>query len=480
MNLRRIIILLLSLFIVATVAFAQDEIATFTSDFVGNLILDYPTDWQAYDADREFITVVARGDISIQNDLNPGEAALLLLTPQSLEASGLPSTSADEALNALLGEIPDDAEISDFPSEYGFGTRYDFGFIDEMTFTVVTFDRDGIPLIAIIGMNQPDEANVEDLVEVVKTVRYTDGAFDATSVLLSQLIIDPTYGYSYEVPASWALFDDFSFNVVGTENIATVLLLTPESMETPDMPVNFETVVQAELELVADSMVEQTEVVVTNGEALNGYPTQEVVMTLTEASEDGFIPPFEYRFVLVDYGDDNVLLSAIYSEAGNSTEDYIPVLRAVAESFYYAPIYPMAESITHASLTVAYPSDYTADTSNENQLILSADDVTITVNNIAQNIETYGDIATESQADFASTIAQALTQSEAVVQPVSIGITDLARIFTQLTEDGIDTYLFVTAPNGETILLVASHSEDNFEDVRQILEAIGSQLTIAE
>jgi len=478
LNIRRMILLLL-LFVFVTVAYAQ-ETETFTSDLAGNLILEYPSDWDVYDSREEFVTVVARGEVSINNDLEPGQAALLLLTPQTLESIGLPSNSADSALRALVGEIPEDAEIAEFTSEYGDGTRYDFDAPDQMSFTIMTFDRDGVPLIALIGMNDAEQSEVDELIEVARTTRYSEGAFDGTSVLLSQLIIDPTYGYSYEIPASWEFIDNGSYTVRGSDDVATILLLNPDLMEDPDAVLNFETVIQDELELVAEEMADQTEVVVEDGEDINGFPTQEVLMTLEVPSDDGSFPPFEYRFILVDYGDNQVLLSAVYSETFGATESYLPALRAVAESVFYAPIYPLAENIEHAGLSVPYPSEFTADTSNENQLVLTSDETTITVNNVAQNTETFGDVATEALADFANAVAQELTDNTVLVQPVPIGTNEFAHIFTRSGEDGLETYVFVTADNGDNILLVATHTEENFEDIRQIVEAIGSQLTVIE
>lgn len=475
-------LILIWLIALLTTGVMAQETETFTSEFVGSLIVQYPSDWEAYDDRSEFMIVIARGEASINSQLDPGQAALLFMTPQALEAAGLPSTSADAAFNSLLGELPADVVESEFIAEYGNGTHYQFSIPNSMSFDVVTFDRDGIPLIAIIGANEPEEGDIETLLDVIKTARYTRGAFDADSVLLSQLMIDPTYGYTYEVPASWLPFDNSSFEVVGTGDVATILLLNPESIDDISAEVNFETMIQGELELVAESMMDETEVTVVDGEDINGKPTKEVVMILDEPSEDGAIPAFEYRFVLVDYGEDQVLLSAMYSESGNSTESYIPVLRAVAESFYYAPIYPLPETLEHAGLVVPYPAGYTTDTSDDNQIVFESEDTTITVTNATQNIELYGNVASESLSTFAHAVAQELVDDDTMtVQQVTIGRDLPAHIFTNPLSDMVDTYVFITDENGGNIMLFASHEDEEiFEDVLHTIQAIANQLSVAE
>ncbi len=479
MKLRHLILMLL-IGLLTTVITAQD-IETFTSEFVGGLIIDYPSDWLAYDSTEDFVTTVAREEVSIADDLTPGQVALLWLTPQALDFINLPSFSADAALQALLGEIPPNAIVADFLSEYGDGTRYDFGLDDEMSFIVVTFDRDNVPLIAIIGMNDSEPSDVDELLEVIKTARYTEGAFDGDSILLSQLIIDPTLGYTYEIPASWGFLDTFSYEIRGTNDIGTILLLNQETLAEPDAVVNFDTMIQAELELVAEAMADQTEVVVEEGDDINGYPTREVVMILSEPSEDGMIPAFDYRFVMVDYGNNHVLLSAMYSDVLNSTEIYLPVLRAIAETFYYAPIYPLEEQVEHAGFVVPYPTGYEVDTNADNQIVFTSDDTIITLSNEAQSIETYGDVGGESLITFANSVAQELTGDDlAMAQSVDIGLDPVAFILTYPTDSMLTTYLFVSDGKSSNIVLVAEHSEENFETVREEIEAMASQLTTAE
>ncbi len=478
-------ILMIAVLTMTIVSTAQEtETETFTSSFLGNLIVEYPSDWQAYDDENEFVTAVAKGEVSISNTLDEGEAALLFLTPQGLDFAGLPSTDANSALQALIGEMPPETVESELISEYGNGTQFEFGMGNDMSFIIGAFDRDGIPLIAILGMNNAPEADVEILFNVMKTVRYTQGAFDNVNIALSQRVVDPTYGYTYFVPANWNQYDDFGFEIIDTFDTGTVFLLNADTLEEDEDfdEINLETMVQAELELIAPDVTDDVEVIIEDIDEINGYPAREVLMFLDEDEATEETPPFEYGFILVDFLNDQVLLVAMYTppEIGTtSIYDYLPTLRAIAESFYYGPFETFDSELDHAGLTLPYPSDFLVDVSDENQIILSKDDITMTINSPQKNIELYADVAEGDMSDFATFIASENGFGELDVQVIPIGHPNLTRLFTTpLGETDTFTAIFIESDAG-VITLIATYPDAVFEDLIPTIEGIASQIRLS-
>lgn len=479
----RKLILMTMVLAMAMVSTAQ-ETETFTSSFLGNLIVQYPSDWQAYDDENEFVTAVAKGEVSISNTLDEGEAALLFLTPQALQFAGLPATDATSALQALMGEMPPETVESELISEYGNGTQFEFSMDNDMNFIIGAFDRDGIPLIGVIGINNAPEDDVEILFNVMKMARYTQGAFENANIALSQRIVDPTYGYTYFIPSSWNQFDDFGYEVVDTFDTGTVLLLNSETLgEEEDFDeIDLETMVQAELELIAPDITDDVEVTIEEIDEINGYPAREVLMFLDEDKATEEIPPFEYGFILVDFGNDQVLLVAMYTppEIGTtSIDDYLPTLRAIAESFYYGPFEKFDSELDHAGLTLPYPSDFLADVSDENQIILTKDDITITVNNAQKNKNLYAEVAEGDMSDFATFIANNNGLSELEVQVIPIGHPNLTRLFTTpLGETDTLTAIFIESDAG-VITLIATYPDAVFENLIPTIEGIASQIRLS-
>lgn len=462
----------------ANVTLAQDLDATFVSSYEGNLTFKYPSDWIAYEDESEYLVVVSRERISSSAPVDTGQAALIFLTPQGLEATGMTITDADDAIDEFLGEMPEDAQEMEFLSEYGKGYRFDFNLTEEMDFTIIGFNNNDMPLIAIIGMNQPDPDEVDTLIRVIKTARY-----GGNPELVNNTYAVERDGYRFEVPNDWTP-DELSF-VVPNETFlyATVLLVDENMSADAGDAVNFDSVIQDELELLAGEFIDETEVVVEDGEPISGHPTKEVLMTYVFV--DGVMSfDIEYRFVLVDYGDDRVLLSAIYGEEFGITEAYMPTLREIAESLEFTTPSDPPDTIEHAGLQIPYPDGFEVFTTAPDIIRLlgiegAMSETVIEISNPTQTQDWYPSAADGDVLDVAKEAALTYEVTTGDVTEISLENGTVAVQFIVENETTNLVFLAIDTESG-IIALTASYSGDEHTAVTDLLQTMASDLEVVD
>lgn len=459
---------------------AQELDQTFVSRFEGNLTFKYPSDWMVYEDENEFLVVVSREPISSSDPVEAGQAALIFLTPQGFEAAGMTVTNVDDALDEFMGEMPEDAEESEFLSEYGRGFRFDFALSDELDFTIIGLNHNEMPLLAIMGLNQPDPDDVDTLVEVVKTARYggdpeliTDEPIDDTQLIERD-------GYRFSVPADWIEFEaDVSFEIPGEfYTVATVLLIDESMTINPDEAVTFESVIQDELELLAEDFADDTGVVVEDGEPINGFPTQEVLMTLEH--EDAI--DFEYRFVLVDYEDDKVFLSAIYTEEPGTTADDLSSLREIAESVEFTGSLELGGVVEHAGLRLSYPEGFEAFTGSPTIIRLletesNARARVVEIANPSQTLEWYPTAANGDGFEVAEVIAETYEMTADDITEVELANGRSAWHFT-LVNDPLNLAVVTMAVDGGVVSMTMSYVGNNHAQMTDLLLLMASDLEV--